>query len=369
MSLNDRRGLDQSQDERRSSGSRPMRVEFPHIFAAEIQQHLMRLTKKDNWHGILAVLETYSIIAIAIGAGLVLPSYTPWFVDGVIYLCVWIVIGTRQRGLATLLHEASHRAMARNRLLNNALGTVFSGWLIFQIGRTYFNSHVLGHHRNTGDGREDPDTFQYVLQKLLTQNPDNFVARNILSMALGAKTVVNLPYLIRDRLIPDNWSEVSAAHKWEIAGFIAFWAALLSGLLYFGWFDEFAFFWLLPFLTTFQAANWLIETSEHFPLAWFHNKAVFATRNRDGNAFERFLTGVHGENWHLVHHLRPGIPFWNQRKAHEIMLADPEYASSTARYAGLFTRGSASKPTIMKAMAEELRQAQLEHHQEIKQAA
>lgn len=358
MSVHDRRGFDQSQSPRRRSNNEPMRSTGSHIFTPEIQLQLMQLSKKDNWHGILAIFETYAMIAIAIMVGETLPNYTPWYLDGLFYLTSWIIIGTRQRGLATLLHEASHRALARNRFLNNALGTVFSGWLILQIGKTYFLSHVMAHHRYTGDGQDDPDTYQYVLQKLISQNPDTFILRNMLAMLIGAKSLAQLPYVIRDRLVPDNWAEATPAHKWEIFGFILFWGAMLTGLVYLGWIDEFLIYWVIPYLTVFPAVGWLIETSEHFPLAWFHDQAVFATRNRDGNAFERFLTGVHSEGWHLVHHLRPGIPFWNQRKAHKIMLGDPDYAASTARYGGLFTRGAKGKPTILKAMAEELREAQ-----------
>nr|WP_321358929.1 fatty acid desaturase family protein [uncultured Hyphomonas sp.] len=339
-------------DRRRPGEAR--RVETGHRFSPSIELGLRKLSRSDNYHGPLALLETAGILLVTTLAGVYLLDLLPIFAAPVVLLPAWIIIGTRQRALATLLHEASHRALARNRRLNDFLGTVCSSWFIFQMGAPYKASHVYNHHPKLGHVLNDPDTEQYVRQGLLEANPVTFVRDNVIGMLLGLKALVNFPYLLRYRLLPADWRTMSRAHMAELAGFIIFWGVLLTLLTLAGWLDEFLVFWMLPYFTAFQATNWLIETAEHFPLVWLESSVVRATRNRQGNVIERFLTGAHGEGWHLVHHLRPAIPFWNLKKAHQLMLKDPAYAASVARYGGLFTRGHPGRPTILQAMADEL---------------
>ena len=93
--------------------------------------------------------------------------------------------------------------------------------------------------------------------------------------------------------------------------------------------------------------NWLIEVAEHFPLTRLSDSELSMSRNRRGNALENFFTGMHGENWHLVHHLQPAVPFWNLAPVHEILLADPEYAAIDAKSSGLFVRGPQGAPSIV----------------------
>jgi fatty acid desaturase len=118
---------------------------------------------------------------------------------------------------------------------------------------------------------------------------------------------------------------------------------------------------VVPYLTTFQATNHLIETLEHFPLTWTRQASVEWTRNRKGPWFERWLTGAHGEGWHRVHHLLPGIPFWNLERAHEILMTDPVYAAFERESGGIFVRGRNGEPPIIKAMIGELAAYQYIH--------
>ena len=200
-------------------------------------------------------------------------------------------------------------------------------------------THIGEHHPFLADPDFDPDTKQYVRQDLLGQAVDHLVIRNILNALSGAKTLVNLPYLLRDRLLPQPGAKLSPAQLLEIAGLIAAWTALITVLALKGWIVAFVLVWVVPYLTTFQAANWLIETSEHFPLVWSRSDSFQVTRNRKGPLLERFLTGIHGEGWHRTHHVRPGIPFCNLAKAHAIMMGDPEYAAFEYETAGLFCGG------------------------------
>jgi len=95
-------------------------------------------------------------------------------------------------------------------------------------------------------------------------------------------------------------------------------------------------YWLLPYLTTFQALTWYIELAEHYPMIAEAKTDLEATRNRFSHPIEHFFTAMHGENFHLVHHLFPAIPYWNLKKAHKILLNDSSYSSINAGFGGIF---------------------------------
>lgn len=346
---------------RAQTTARPRRSGAPdhhtarHHFSPEIKRGLKRLTTVTCARGLLAFGE--DCIAIIMGMLAVLAGVSAIDEGWGPALCLvgWIVIGARMRGLATLLHESSHQALARPLWLNAALGCV-SGWAILQIRGSYIRSHVLEHHRHLGDPDLDPDTQQYLRQGLLRADPKTFILSSLAQLLLGLKTFVNLPYLLRDRLIPRPGVTLSKGERAELVGFALSWAALITLLAATGNLANFVLLWLVPYLTTFQAINWLIELSEHFPLIWTRNNPLDQTRNRKGPPIEQFLFGCHGENWHRVHHKWPGIPFWNLQAAHLLMMQDPIYATLEAETGGLFFPGPNGAPSIITSITRELAQ-------------
>lgn len=106
-------------------------------FDKEILQEIKTLYVYDDWHGIVAIIYDYLMIIFAI----LLSEFSYWFLPLTVLL-----IGSRQRALATVLHEASHSALTKNQKLGKILGTYFSGYLIFQSWDSYSLSHVKNHH-------------------------------------------------------------------------------------------------------------------------------------------------------------------------------------------------------------------------------
>lgn len=317
-----------------------------HIFSSEINKQLKPLNKLDNYHVFLAVAEDLIIIGFAIGLFL----FSPWF-----YPLTLLVIGSRQRALATLLHESSHRTLAKNKTLNFLAGTVFSGYWILQMFHTYRCSHVLLHHRYLGDPDRDPDIRYYIEQGLMDQNVDRtFLVKMIVKNIFGLRTFTYLKYLFLHRLLPLNWAEKTNMEKLEYIGFVTFWLIIVTFLTYFNLLGLFFLVWLVPYLTTFQIIGWFIELAEHYPLTRNNSYDLYMSRNRYSNPIEKFFTGMHNENWHLLHHIRAGIPYWNLPKAHEILMQDPEYAKTSRLSGGLFMRGTNNAPSIISSMLEQL---------------
>jgi len=101
-------------------------------------------------------------------------------------------------------------------------------------------------------------------------------------------------------------------------------------------------YWLLPYCTVFQSLTWFIELSKHYPMIKKATKDIQASRNRFSHPIEHFFTAAHNENFHLVHHLFPAIPYWNLKKAHQILLNDSTYADINAKFGGIFVSSNSS---------------------------
>lgn len=108
-------------------------------FEKIIMKDLRSLSKLDNYHGILAVFWDYFQI-------LSLIAFSCYMQNILIYIFAVFFIGSRQRALATILHESAHRVLAKNRKLNDFWGKFVSGYLIFQTFKKYRQSHIVLHH-------------------------------------------------------------------------------------------------------------------------------------------------------------------------------------------------------------------------------
>jgi fatty acid desaturase len=313
-----------------------------HQFGKSIKAEIKSLVKLDNWHCILALLEDYFFIFISIFA----TYYITWF----LYPLAVLVIGSRQRALATLLHEAAHGTLARNKYLNFAIGSFFSGYLIFQTFSSYRNSHVRFHHGHLGDPTLDPDYKFHIHEGLYDDivSPKSFKIKFFILPLLLFKVPIYLRSLITQRLFE---KEGKTAENILMVSFIG--AIVICSILLNFW-KIIIIFWLIPYLTIFQLLGWFIEISEHYPLVKIYDIDIYMTRNRKSHWLEAFFTGMHNEGYHLVHHLNPSIPFWNLHKAHKIYLQDHTYAG-LEQLAGGIVVSSNNAPSILESVVNYLK--------------
>ena len=292
-----------------------------HRFSKEIKDQIKKLYLYDNYHGPFALLQNLFWISLAIYLG----ESSPWLLPLAILL-----IGSRQRALATLLHEAAHGALCRSRRLEKFLGTWCSGYLIFQAWASYKRSHTLDHHHKLGDPNHDPD-YQYYRQSGVFEahSTFRFALAHLIKPMLFISAPESLRYLLVNRL-------VRSPSKGELFSVLICQCLLALCLTLVLGAKGYLLYWLLPYLTTFQALTWFIELAEHYPMIVKAKTDLQATRNRFSHPIEHFFTAMHGENSHLIHHLFPAIPYWNLKKAHRILLGDPVYATINAGFGGIF---------------------------------
>lgn len=321
-------------------------------FPSDVQQELNELNRADNWHVFVAWAEDVFWMALCV-LSCVYGSY--W-----LYPLAVLVVGARQRGLSTLLHDCAHGVGVADKRLQMFAGTLLTAYPIFQQHYAYKVSHVFTHHPKLGSPDGDPDLRFFIEQGAYRQSATaHYVRRVVIFPLLGTQTWAYLRYLVRNRYRVlagvEKRTEASSPvqrrkRAMDRAGFWLFWALVVGLAWYGGWLLGLLLFWVVPYLTSFQILGWYIELSEHTPLVRDSNIDLYMTRNRKSRSWEKFLTGIHNDNYHLEHHLDPRTPFWNLHKTRKIRLRDPNYAAVDKALGGLFHRGPEGQSSTMSAI-------------------
>lgn len=302
----------------------------------DIRRKLKALCRLDDYHAPLGILFDYAVIAFAV---YICVGLTWW-----LYPVSLVLLGSTQRAFVNLLHESSHKVLARSGRLNLTLGTVFSGYLVLHLYNPYRSSHIGFHHRFLGDPERDPDYGFHRECGIYDHEPANrtFFVRNVLFAIIGLRTFEYARYVVEDRLLfKGDRAGVSMPIRLRTERRILClqWAVILALVILLGVWWQFLLLWVVPLFTSAIAVGWLSELAEHYPLPESEDKPILMTRNRHGWYIERFLLGRHNDNYHLVHHLNTGVPFWQMRKAHQVLLEDEAYARWDGLWAGILTRG------------------------------
>lgn len=301
-------------------------------FPDDLVQRLRPLHTLNRFSGPLAWLSDVAVIAAAVA----LARWNAW-----LYPLALLLIGSRQRALASLLHEACHRTLCSHRLTNNLIGRFGAGYPVFQSFDAYIRSHVVHHHAHLGDAQLDPDYRQYLQTGLFdVRDRLDFVWRHLLRTLL----LLNVPQYL-NYLRVHRFGELLRRRP-EALGFIATHAVLAALFTAAAGWPGYLLFWLLPYLTTFQVIGWLSEMAEHYPMVQRGGCNMDMTRNRFPAWWERLFIGMHGDNFHLVHHLFPGLPFWNLGRAHAVLMAHPRYRRLNAAWGGIVSAGPGRRSVV-----------------------
>src|SRR5690349_13364944 len=109
---------------------------------------LAEVRARSDLRGVLCVAHAYAVIFGCMALYVLAPSPLTWAI-GI------VLIGTRQLGLAVLMHDAAHGILTNNKKLNDFLGQVICAWPVITDLHLYRTYH-LHHHRWTQQPN-DPD--------------------------------------------------------------------------------------------------------------------------------------------------------------------------------------------------------------------
>lgn len=295
------------------------------------------LNSKDNFHGFIAIIIDIAWILSAI----YLSYFSPFF-----YPLTILIIGSRQRALASLLHEAAHTTLFKSRILNVTIGRVLCGWTILQSYGTYRITHVLNHHPKIGNDSIDPDLVYMLEQGVYkSQSRSDFLKNYFIKPLLGSNIPHYIRYLIKDRFITAFRND---KERTEAIMIVVFHLSIILIAFATGWIKELFLFWWIPFLVIHPVIGWFSELSEHYPMMESTNTARFYSRNRYAGWVERFFIGMHSDYLHLTHHLYPAIPHWNLKKATEILRQDVIFAEWDNYWGGIFSSSTPNRTSLLK---------------------
>ena len=241
------------------------------------------------------------------------------FFNPALYVLAVLIIGARMHALAILMHDATHYRFLKNRRWNDLITNLTTMYPIFSSIDQYRQNHLRHHqHLNT---EHDPDWVAKFGKREFT------FPKTKAEFVLTVLSYFTLIQGIRDTL----WflrrfgsSEKKAKTGQLDIVRLGFYVILATTLTITGSWAYFAFYWVIPYLTTFFMFQYIRSVAEHFgELDYDH--PLTSTRTVRTNCLERFFLSPHNVGYHLEHHLYPGVPFYHLPKLHRLLMEETEY--------------------------------------------
>ncbi|WP_166509473.1 fatty acid desaturase family protein [Blastococcus sp. TF02-8] len=262
---------------------------------------------RNNWRSLLTLAFDWSVIGAA-GVTAARSGYRPR-----VYLPAVLVIGSRQRALRSLIHEASHYKLLRNRRANTWVGRLGAGFPLLEGTSAYTCSHCE-HHRHLWDQEQDPKRRQYAnLGIIRPRDPVAFRRRHLLEPLL----LKHVPYNVLSALY---WRD---EERVETVARLAFLAAATTVVVHRSWTRAATLLWLVPYCTTYQVFRYWSDIADHAGLET--DDAWQATRSWDASWLTKALLSPHNANLHLPHHLFPALPHYRAKAADRLLSQVPQY--------------------------------------------
>ncbi len=280
------------------------------------RDEIRRLAERSDAMGVWLVAHAWGTIALA----LLLFALWP---NPLTFLLAVMVIGSRQLGLAILMHEAAHNALFKSRHLNDLVGEWLCARPILADLPAYRHYH-LTHHRFT-QTEKDPDLV--LSSKFPTSRAS--LKRKFLRDLTGRTGIKQLAgqIALSVRLAGDEDAKAAAASDFAQA-FKArqLWTALpvfvvvmvVMGLVGDWWWG--LAFWLLPYLTWFQFVLRVRNIAEHGATEESENP-LQNVRTTLAGPLARLLVAPYWVNYHLEHHMVMHVPCWRLRRMHAMLIA------------------------------------------------
>ncbi|MBV9450179.1 MAG: fatty acid desaturase [Streptosporangiaceae bacterium] len=242
------------------------------------------------------------------------PAAPPWLTGCLAALAAFWV-GRQLRALENLVHEASHFNWSRQRrAINDVLAVVLAviptgAWL-----SGYRQSHFL-HHGRFGSAA-DPDRRRYSELALEDLSRTQFLgftvglSRRFWQYQRGwLGTLGDAPWLT---VIPTAWATIwIVLPVWVTQGFRA--AGVAAAI------------WLAAYLLALPIIRFIAESSEHI---YRGSTTVFDATVSNLGLVHRLILHPHGDGYHTVHHMWPGVPHHRIARLHRfLMVNDCWYAT------------------------------------------
>jgi len=270
------------------------------------------------WAGPLLVAHCWGVIALAVTVGILWPILIPLSVA---------VIGTRQLGLAILMHEAAHGGLSSDLRLNDTLGH----WLCaVPIGAslTAYRPYHLAHHKYAQQA-EDPDLVLSAPFPVTRASLRRKILRDLTGQTFFKQRVLLPLAVLRGRVThasTDDHAYEAVVTGRSVTAFLMVNAALLLALILAGLWWAYFVLWLLPMATWFPMVTRLRNIAEHACVEGSSTDPLRAARTTRASWWERAFIAPYWVNFHAEHHLFMHVPCWKLPALHRAVRATPQGA-------------------------------------------
>lgn len=300
--------------------------EIPRLLTKD---EIRSLSKIDSVKFTAAVLIEIATIALAVWV-----SETWW--NPIVYLIAVVVIGSRINALGGLMHDAAHWRAYANRTINDIVGEIIALPTSTSMAG-YRNSH-FAHHRELNSDNDPDWTRNIGLPEFEFPKPRPTVIGYILQYLSGLKIYSAVSGFHKNAETRDIPALINRAR-------LIFFVALLIAAIAFGFWKQLLLYWVVPLLTVFLAIRYIRNVAEHYAVE--HEHVLNESRTVLANPVELWLIAPWGLNYHLEHHLFPGIPCFRLAELHRILMTRepfPQIAHITHGYFTGLLRDCATAP-------------------------
>jgi fatty acid desaturase len=277
----------------------------------------------------LAAILEYGLIAAAIWI-----SQTWW--NPATYLLAIIVIGSRINGLGGLMHDAAHYRAYTNRALNDFIGEILALPTSTSMAG-YRNTH-FAHHREL-NSEADPDWQRNLgLKEYEFPASRTSVIMHFVQYLSGLKIGTALFGFHKNKETRDIPAAVARAR-------LVFFAGLIAASIALGFWKLILLYWIVPLMTVFLGIRYFRSIAEHYAVE--HENVLNESRTVLAPFWELWLIAPWNLNYHLEHHLFPGVPCFRLGELHRLLMTRepyPQIAHITHGYFAGLLRDCASSP-------------------------
>jgi len=278
-------------------------------------EEIRPLAERSDLMGFWLVLHCWGIIALAVTLFALWPN-------PISFILAVLIIGSRQLGLAILMHEAAHNALFKTRHLNEFFGEWLCGRPILAELAAYRHYH-LTHHRFTQTDK-DPDLvlsskFPTTRASLKRKFTRDLTGQTGIRQLIG-QIMMSVRLAGDDAAVESATSDFAQSFKardlWKslpvLVGIVVLMG--ISGEWWWG-----LAFWLLPYLTWFQFVLRVRNIAEHGATEQSENP-LQNVRTTLAGPLARLLVAPYWVNYHLEHHMVMHVPCWKLSDMHKALM-------------------------------------------------
>lgn len=274
---------------------------------AELQEVRSRYT----WKAVAMIAHAWALILGSIALVAVWPN--PFT-----FVLAVLIIGSRQLGLAILMHDGAHGGLSGNEKVNLFLSQWFCAYPILAETRAYRRYH-LKHHAHTQQAN-DPDL---VLSAPFPITQISY-RRKFWRDISGQTGYQQRKAQFLNALGKPEWPWRQRLQHFRttlgpqcLVNAVMFAAFALAGVWW-----AYPLLWVLPLITWMMVITRIRNIAEHAVVP-DSDDPLRNTRTTHANFIERLFVAPYYVNYHLEHHLLFYVPCYNLPRVHEILNRGP----------------------------------------------